>query len=244
MDKIKIKIVIVGSLPFSLKETKIEKWKSDIFEVSGKIQHYELPTDSDLPNWVFSDKNLGEQVPTEFDERFLVAIVNVPLEENWYLRRLSGNRIVFTFYKMEEILRSRNIPLENIIYRLLYASSLAFKSHTNRIPEVSEIKNFTHDETRECLFDMNPNKYDVVYSCHKPIICQDCVARLRRRTVSLDEIRTSQKEIKKIRKILFYQIADWTKKHPIWAIIISSLYAILLGSIGSILGSFVYDLLK
>lgn len=243
MSKVKIKLVSVGHLPANFDKTKIEQWESALFKIQGQIESFTLNNDSDGPNWEFSDQNLLKELPNNFNGDFLLALVNVPLELNWYSRRLGENKVVFTFHEINEFLCFANIPLENIIYRVLYVYSLVYKRHGNRIPEDFEITNFTHDETRGCLFDMNGLKTDVIYSCHNPIICPDCVDRLSKEKISKETISTVQKEIKKIKKDLFYRIADFVKLHPVWALAISSFSAILLGSVGSILGTFIYELL-
>ncbi len=243
MPKLKIKIVSIGHLPTNFDKSKIEKWNSALFAIQGKIESYTLNNNSDGPNWEFLDETLLNEIPNNFDGDFIIALVNVPLELNWYSRRLGENKIVFTFHEINEILQFSNIPIENIIYRILYAYSLVYKCHNNQIPDDSEISNFTHDETRGCLFDMNGLKTDVVNSCHNPIICPDCIDRLNKGKISKESISKTQQEISKIKKTLFYRISDFVKEYPIWVLIISSLSAIFLGAIGSTIGSYIYDVL-
>jgi hypothetical protein len=149
---------------------KIKNFSSSLFEVIGKIDNHELRCNSDGFGWEFSDDLVREQMPKLNGADFMIAIVNVPLEDNWYSRRLGNNQVVFTFYEIKEILQSANIPLENVIYRLLNAYTFAYKRNENKIPEFHEMTDFTHDETRGCIFDMNGIKSDLVASCHNPII--------------------------------------------------------------------------
>ena len=120
-----------------------------------------------------------------------------------------------------------NIPLENVVFRLLYEYTLVYRQHGNRIPPSTEKTNFTHDETRGCLFDMNGIKTDIIYSCHKPIICPNCVERIKHDKVSNEAIETAQKEIKKIRKALYYRITDFIRRHPLLSLLISAIIAIV-----------------
>ena len=244
MPKTKITVATVGHMPADFNRQKIKEWNSSVFEIVDGIESYSLTCDSDGHDWEFTDEALEKVLPKNFNGELLIAIVNVPIELNWYSRRLSENRVVFSFHEIKEILRFSNIPLENVIYRLLYAYTLLYKRSGNRIPANAEHTNFTHDETRGCLFDMNGIKTDVVYSCHNPVICPDCVERLRREKVSDETIAQCQSEIRRIRKSLFYRITDFIKQHPLWSLAISAATAIILGAFGSVLGSYVYEAIK
>lgn len=244
MPKTKITVATVGHMPADFNRQKIKEWGSSVFEIVDGIESYSLTCDSDGHDWEFTDVALENVLPKNFNGELLIAIVNVPIELNWYSRRLSENRVVFSFHEIKEILRFSNIPLENVIYRLLYAYTLLYKRSGNRIPINAENTNFTHDETRGCLFDMNGIKTDVVYSCHNPVICPDCVERLRREKVSDETIAKCQSEIRRIRKALFYRITDFIKQHPLWSLAISAATAIILGALGSVLGSYVYEAIK
>lgn len=228
-------------MPADFDKTKITNWKSSVFSVTGEIESYSLTKDSDGSDWEFTDSILEEVLPKQFSGDYLIAIVNVPIELNWYTRRLSNNRVVFTFNQIKEILSYSNIPLENMIYRVLYAYTLLFKRSGNRIPKTAEHTNFAHDETRGCLFDMNGQKTDIIYSCHKPIICGHCVEKLKQEKVSNEVISKIQSEISKIKKPLFYQLAEFVKRHPIWSLLISAITAIVLGAIGSYIATVIYE---
>jgi hypothetical protein len=231
MKKIKIKLVSIGHLPIEFQSKKILRWNSSIFEVVGDIDNYSLRCDSDRPDWVFSDQLIEQQLPS------IIALVNVPIENNWYARRLGNNRVVFTFHEIKDILEFNNIPLENVIYRILYAYTLLYKRSGDKIPNFGEVPGYTHDETRGCLFDMNGIKTDILASCHKPIICDECQERLRQEKVSNDLIIRTQKEIKKIQRDLYYRIFGFIKKHPAWALVLSSIFAIILGTVSSLIAS-------
>jgi hypothetical protein len=231
-------------MPGDFNRQKIKQWQSSVFEIVGEIESYALIRNADSHGWEFSDRVFEEILPNKFDGNFLIAIVNVPIELNWYARRLSLNRVVFSFHEIKEILRFSNIALENVIYRLIYAYTLLYKRSGNRIPEATEHTNFTHDEVRGCLFDMNGIKTNILYSCHNPIICSYCVEQLRKDHVSNETIAQCQHEIRRIRKAMFYRITDFIKKHPLWSLAISGVTAIILGAAGSVLGSYVFEAMR
>lgn len=244
MEKVKIKLVTIGHLPLHLNLKQVSAWNSEVFELIGGVANFDLRCDSDGPGWEFSDELLREQLPAHAGADFLLAIVNVPIEANWYSRRLGNNQIVFTFSQIRELLAWENVPLENAILRVLYAYTLLYRCSGNKIPDFSEAPSFTHDETRGCLFDMNGIKSDLVESCNRPIVCGECEERLRNERVSNQTIKTVQKEIRKIRKHLYYRAFDFVQAKPVIALAISSVFAILLGVAGSLIGSFIYDGIK
>lgn len=244
MEKAKIKLVTIGHLPLHLDLSRTSAWKSDVFELAGVIENFALRCDSDSDDWVFSDALLKAQLPAHTGADFLIAIVNVPIEDNWYSRRLGGNQIVFTFNQIKEYLAWENIPLENAILRVLYAYTLLYRRSGNRIPGFDEAPSFTHDETRGCLFDMNGIKSNLVESCNKPVVCIACEERLRNERVSTQTIKSVQSEIRKIHKHLYYRALDFVKAKPLIALAISSAFAILLGVTGSLIASYIYDNIK
>ena len=61
--------------------------------------------------------------------------------------------------------------------------------------------------------------------------------------VSENIITFSQDEIKSIKKDVYYRIIDFIKKHPILAFLGSALLAVILGIIGSLVASSIWELL-
>jgi hypothetical protein len=241
MSKVKIKLIILGQLPVDLDKIKLTQWKSDVFEIVGQIDNYTITNNADGPSWEFTDKNIETQLPETFEGDFLIAMTHVPLEDNYYARRFANSRICMTFYEMADILNLSNIPIENLVYRLLYSYSLIYKRHSNRIPSRDEVTTFTHDETRGCLFDMNGIKSDIVYSTNKPIICDSCVQRLTTERVPINTINKIKEELKQIKKGMYYRLADLVKKYPIGTLVLSTILALIIGTIGSLIATILWE---
>jgi hypothetical protein len=241
MSKARIRLIAIGHMPPRVNFSRIQGWRSGLFELAGPVDHYALRCDSDGPSWEYSDELLKQQLPTNGadDCDFTVAIVNVPIQDDWYSRRLGDNEIVFTFHQIREILAIENIPLENALLRLLYSYTLVYIGNGSRIPDYDESVSFTHDETRGCLFDMNGTKGDIVESCHQPILCSECEERLTIGRVPSRLISTTKKEINRIRKPNYYMMLDFVKTNPLWALLISSGYAVLLGVISTYLSKYI-----
>jgi len=239
MEPVKIAVVTIGHLPPDFTRTRLRSWRSSLFEVVGRSESYSLSKDSDGPDWEYSDETLEALLPSNFEGDFLFAIANVPLTDNYYARRLGGMRVVVSLHEVAAIMRAANIPIENAILRLLYSAALVYRRFGNEVPRTGENDAFTHDETRGCLFDMNGFKADLAVSCHKPTICPECVVKLKGAQIPHETLDAVQAELKGIRKALFFRLADWVRSHPIVAIVISGVAAVVLGAIGSLLASFI-----
>ena len=245
MTKLKIKIISWGQLPFKFDRAKIENWESDIFEVVGSIETHQINQDSDGEFHEYYDQTVLKDMPDNSDCDFMIAMTNVPLENNWYSRRLNDKTVCFSFFELADILRPNNIPLENLAFRLFYAYSLIYKRFGNRLPASTEPTNFTHSDTRQCLFDFNGIKSEIIFSTVKPTICDECYYYLQKEKVSketLDKIRT---ELKKVKKPFYYQLTDFFKEKPFIAFGLSGLLAIILGIVGSIIyDTWIKELIK
>lgn len=244
MEKIKIKVIILGHIPVQFSKKKLLSWKSDLFNIEDNIDEYKLTCDSDLPEWQYSDELILKQFPNKSQADFIIALTNVPLEYDWYTRRLSENKVIFTFHEIKDFLYYENIPVENVVLRVLYAYSLAYRSSNNKIPTYETTPGFTHDETKGCLFDMNGIKTDIVESCNNPIICSDCGEKLSLKKIPVNVISTVRREIRKIRKTLYYRCSDFIKAHPIISFLASSIFVVILGIIGSLIATYLYEKIK
>jgi len=58
---------------------------------------------------------------------------------------------------------------------------------------------WAHDDIRTCLFDMNMDKNDIVFSLHKPQLCTQCTARSQRYQLPNGFLETLKNELKKFK---------------------------------------------
>jgi hypothetical protein len=240
MPLVRISLVTVGHMPRDLHLARVRSWHSSVFQIVGSPESYAVTRDSDGPDWEYTDTALEALLPLKFEGDFLFALVNLPLTDNFYGRRLSGNRAVVSLHEVAEIMRMANIPVENAVLRLLYSAVLTYARFGNELPRTGDNEPYTHDETRGCLFDMNANKLDLVASCDRPSVCPDCVTALRAKTVPLELIANVQRELKRIRKPLYFRLLDWIRSHPLVALLVSAIAALLLGIISSLIASYTY----
>lgn len=244
MSKVKIKIVFLGHLPHAVDIDKVKKWKSDLFEIIPSISTYNIVGDSDGESWEFLDENIESQLPNRDGSDVLLAFTNVPLQHHYFARRFTDNRVCMTYNTMVEILKDDNIPLENLLVRVLYSVAFVYKRFGNRIPLMTEITGFTHDETRGCIFDMNGIKTDAIYSLNKPQLCHSCVETLtsnNQTRIEKELVNIVQTELKNLKKTLYYRITDFIKRKPILALFISAFLAIVIGTLGSLIATGIWE---
>ncbi len=237
MQQIRIRFCVIGQPPPDLNIGRIAEWKSRIWRVDGTPESFALSQNADLDSWGFSDELLAKIAPDNNGYDFTFCILNVPLEDNYYSRRLAGNVVCFSFYETAEILRHYNIPIENAVLRMAYSYSLIFRRSKGRIPETRDLVRFAHDEARGCIFDMNGIKTEIALSCDGPILCEACKASSLIDGVSREFIAIYEREIKGIRRELYYRLAGVIKCHPILTLTLSILLAIGV----NLVSSYVYE---
>jgi len=263
--KIKIKIGIIGYLPFHFNKKLIKRWKSNEFEIIDDIQEQDFMANADIDPkdfnvssgkklhypWGYSDSLLEKETnSTESDSKeknFSIWITFVPLENNYFVRRLSSNRVVLSYFEMYDILKKELIPVENLLLRTIYRHILIYRKYKEAIPSHKDKLNipFIHDDTRGCLFDMCANKADVIFYLNKPDICKHCDSGLTSDDDNTDKVGGNQiKQIKKecsekIKRGSYYKIISFIKENPVFSLILSALFGILINIIAAV----IYNLL-
>jgi len=245
MTPVNVKISILGQIPSPFFIKKIKNRKSCLFNVVDDIGRFHMGSNADLPDWGYSDENILKQLPKrdKAKEDILLVITHIALEDNYFARVFSDNRICLTYHEAVDILDSSNIPVENLIFRTIYAICISYLFFNKKVPMDIFGHRLFHDETRGCLFDMNGIKNDIIYSSNKPNICSKCVdilTTLDQHKIDKNVIDKVQAELKKIKREPYYEITDFIKKHPYLSFFLSTLIALLLGITGSIIASLIY----
>ncbi len=113
--------------------------------------------DSDIDFWGYSDNTLENELSLQSDFDFLLIISNVPLQDDFYARRLSHNSIVITLRDVSDIFRNENINFKNYIICIVYRYLFVYFIYGNHIPLMSEKTNLTHDDIFLILIVINLN---------------------------------------------------------------------------------------
>ncbi len=232
---ISISITMLGSLRYRLSEKPFTNYRSQIFSVKSTNSIEAIPN-SDLDNWAYSDALLGRILGTQANDGINIAIINAPLERNYYLRRLSNNTVVLSLFEMADIIERSNFSITQFIHRSIYYVIATYYKYDNAIPTYEQNPNVAHEETRGCLFDKTAFKSEIIHSMHKPTLCTECLNMLQRKSIPVDTLKFFKKELNAIRKPLFFRIADWIKRHPLWSLILAAMTSLLI----NIVSNFVY----
>lgn len=237
MRKVKVKLVTLGNLKFAINFNAIERWKTAVFEAEHIDQIQALPN-AEGPDWEYTDDQLTRLLQTDNGFDFTLGIMNSPLQNGFYMRRLSNNICVLSLSETGPILQRANLEIEKFILRNIYQLTSLYLESNRRIPDSSY--SLSHDETRSCLFDMNANIEDIIFSTSNPIICHQCRARIMQSQVCKEFLPATEKELKKIKQALYFRIVEFVKKHPVWSLIFTTLGALVI----DVSGNYVYDIIK
>jgi hypothetical protein len=232
MRPITISLVLLGNLKYPLNVAHLENWNSDVVRFQHRAAVGHLP-DADGDDWEYTDQQLLGVLGAEQESDFTLGLISLPLENNYYMRRLSDRVAVLSLHQMAEIVRYSGFSLEQYVLRNAYELAVLFAGNGKLIPHDYEI--WAHDEIRGCLFDMNANKSDIIFSLDRPTICAACRTRLSSKQVPADLLSTLDRELLRIRKALYLRMTEWVKEHPIIAIVITAASGIALNLIASII---------
>lgn len=237
-NKLVIRILFLGCKPLDIDIERLCKWKSSLWEIQGgRHETLSIPLKSDLDYWGYSDELLLEHLPKNITQSFTFCVINAPLQQNYFSRRIAENVVCFTFYEVADFLRSQHIPLENAILRMLYTYTLIYQRH-GKIPSADILASITHDNTCGCVFDMAGIKSDLIFSCEQPLLCTSCQEAARLDKITEEFLDKYQREIKRINKILYYRISDSIKRHPTLTLCLSLITALIIGIISYLVASF------
>jgi len=234
MDKLKIKLIVLGGHSKVYDLNTIKKHKSNLFEISSVDTISELPS-MEGDSWHYTCKQLSEIVKNDSRTDFSIGLTEHMLDDNYYIRRLNNNACVISYYELVEVIQRHGNTVENFILRNIYELVSIYFERGNSL-DCAE-KSFVHDDTRGCLYDLNGSKENIIYSIDSPIICDQCTSRLKSKSLPHEFIDTLKKEIKNLRKPMYSRISDWIKQNPWKAFFSASIWAIFL----NISASLIYD---
>ena len=240
MNKVKIEIIKLGESKHSATIKRLRKYvdsnKSKLFEIT-EIKKVNLP-DSDIYSWGYSDNLLYSLISkTKTNADIQLGIIDYPIEGNFFGRELSDSVGIVSFHETDCIFQEANIDLLNFLLMTIYQAVVLYSCHKS-IKDGQE--RLYHDESRGCIFDMCGLKRSIVTSASNPTICFSCEAILRQSALNEKFTLQLKKELKTIKKPLYYRIIDWVKTHPILSLLITVISTVVIGMITNA----IYDIIK
>jgi hypothetical protein len=222
MTPVRISLVTLGSLKQPVDVPLLSHWRSKILTIEhgDSVVHLQ---NAEGDEWSYTDAQLERLLTPTAGAEITLGLINAPLEDNFYLRRLPRNVAVLSLHEMAEIVQYDNFSVDTFIVRIGYELAVLFKAE-GRIPATGEAT-WTHDDIRGCLFDMCSSKGDIVFSLHRPCLCDTCRTRVLQKHVDVELLPLLDKELRRIHKTLFYRLTDWIKVHPILALALTTLLA-------------------
>jgi hypothetical protein len=193
---------------------------------------------SDSDGWEYSKELLSEIIGNGSGFDITFAVTDKPIEDNYYLHRLSEKTCVLSFYEISGILSAENIPPEVFLMRNVYEMVAIYTEFGNKLS--SDAYTVHHEDTRGCLYDFNAIKTDVVVSTKKVGLCMECRARFLSKQLPMGFVEGFGKELKRIGKPLIYRVLDFVKEHPIVSLVISLVVSVVL----NVFSNYLYDCLK
>ncbi len=214
--KLKIALITLGHVEHKVNIKKIKNWKSNLFEINSFQRLEQLP-ESDIDDGYldhkFTREGLVDYINCPNGSDLAIAIMSNRFSDNFYLHRLNENCVAISIYEIKEILSNENISIENFIIKQIYEVYSLKNLVTNFASK--EVYSIVHSDTRGCLFDLNGDRFDVIYNTEKPIICDPCKNQFRTRQLDSKILPSLKKELKRLKKPFIMRVESFIRKYPL-----------------------------
>ncbi len=113
MEKIKVRICLLGYQRYLDQIKKLQNYSSELFEITDTVIINHLP-ESDTDNWGYSDTTIVNILKTnnikndKYD--LCMCFIDPPIEDNYFSRDLSlfdSKTVVCSLYQVEEIFEEK-----------------------------------------------------------------------------------------------------------------------------------------
>ena len=240
MSKLPIKIIMIGHIDKIINFEYIKNHLSELFSIEGLDRKNDLPPPLKNDGYldvVYSVDEIQEILSDVNYNGICIAVMNYKFSDNFYMHRISKNKICISVSSLEQILARKDISLENFILKNIYEIFALYTIFNSDLS--ANVYEFTHEDTRGCLFDLNGDKSDIIYNTEKPIICDECLSKINKKTIPNNFVKTITKELNNIKKPWLKSVELFIKKYPLLSILTTIVFSTLI----NILSSFIWKLL-
>ncbi len=233
MALITITLVVQESMKHAFDLDSIQRWKSKVFKITRTQEIRSLPNMMGVPTG-YPDSQLQQIFTAAPDSDLTVVIIGAALQDNFFARIPVRNLVVLSLFEMVDILEREHFTIESYITVCIYWMVLCYVECGRKLT-LERALPLHHDEARGCLYDFDQNKVEIVRALDRPKLCADCLARLGRAQIDLKFKSALFKELFRIRKRRYFRILDWAKRNPIKALLLTTVWAILLNLAANVL---------
>ncbi|MBE4080495.1 hypothetical protein [Vibrio parahaemolyticus] len=235
MEKVKIKLLFLGHPRHEINKNMLLGLKSKFFKVVGIESKERLPEARKNDGYLdveYSVAEVSSMVGSPKNGDITFAIMNYRYDDGFYLHRLSPSAVCLSISGIDQLLISNGISLENFIIKNIYeVVALRFTLDTVCSDEAYDI---VHVDTRGCLFDMNGDKFDVIYNTESPCICNECKSFINGKNIPEGFVADLEKELKNIRKPLLSRVEIFIRKYPLFSIGLTLFSSFLISVLASL----------
>jgi hypothetical protein len=229
-----IKICKIGYFNHSVDINKLREWESNYFKILSTDTVASIDVDHFLEGYIYPNNKITTDIgEDESNVDIKIAIIDQPLEGNFYMHRLDSKKAVISIFPVVSILRYENIPLENYLLRCIYEIVVFCYEGFGSIDK--NVYLIPHHETRRCIFDMNVFIDRVIFSSLNPTICSECKSRLEKKSLPENFVFNIEKELKKIKQPMYYRIEKRIKENPFFYLFLTAFFALLLNILANII---------
>ena len=241
MSKISVKLIMIGHIEKIIDFDLIQKHSSKFFAIEELHRICDLPVptrDDGYLDVVYSAEEMKNILSNITHDGLCIGVMNYKYDDNFYMHRIDDNKVCISVAGLEEILKRKDISLENFILKNIYEIYIFYKVLGSTLSD--KVYDFVHDDTRGCLFDLNGDKSDIIYNTEKPIICNECQSKINKQAIPSDFINQLESELKKITKPMFKSLELFIRKYPLLSISATIMFSTTI----NILSSYLWKLIE
>jgi len=165
------------------------------FEVGTSITNLGPP---DLHGYGYSDDAIVSAISPHADAYDVaVAITIVPIEDNYFTRRVGGRFIISTTYQAEMLMQSSGRSPEEYVALAICQELVNFEFC--RVTGKGPQDDLFHKDPRGCLFDFAGIKEQKIGKLKSCSICQDCLGKLAETNADQYVIDFAKRLLRKVR---------------------------------------------
>jgi len=241
MSQVSVKLIMIGHIEKIIDFDLIQKHSSKFFTIEELDRISDLPSpnkDDGYLDVIYSVEEMKNISSNITHNGLCIGIMNYKYDDNFYMHRLDNNKVCISVAGLEEILKRKDISLENFILKNIYEIFVFYKILGSTLSD--KVYDFVHDDTRGCLFDLNGDKNDIIYNTEKPIICNECQSKINKQATPTNFMSQLESELKKINKPMFKSIELFIKKYPLLSISVTIIFSTTI----NILSSYIWKLIE